>query len=103
MHYNYKLDENILKTLSKRNILPTDLNKKTKLIVYYDKFKTSNLVINNNSSPSIEVLPNWLNLNYSIKTTHYVSIWYQFNSTMSKKTFLPKKSFGKFLLKTQQY
>ena len=24
MHYNYKLDENILKTLIKRNILPTD-------------------------------------------------------------------------------
>ena len=28
MHYNYKLDENILKTLIQRNILPTDHNKK---------------------------------------------------------------------------
>ena len=28
MHYNYKLDENILKTLIKRNILSTDLNRK---------------------------------------------------------------------------
>ena len=27
MLYNYKVDENILKTLIKRNILPTDLNK----------------------------------------------------------------------------
>ena len=30
--------------------------KKIKLIIYYDKFKTSNLVINNNSSASIVVL-----------------------------------------------
>ena len=38
------------------NILPTDPNKKIKLIIYYNKFKTSNLVIKNNSSPSIGVL-----------------------------------------------
>ena len=39
-----------------RNILPTDPNKRIKLIIYYNKFKTSNLVIKNNSSPSIGVL-----------------------------------------------
>ena len=39
-----------------RNILPTDQNKKIKLIIYYNEFKTSNLVIRNNSSPSIGVL-----------------------------------------------
>ena len=55
MHYNYKSDEKILKTLIHRNILPTDPNKKIKLVIYY-KFKTSNLVIRNNSSPSIGVL-----------------------------------------------
>ena len=55
MHYNYKLDEKILKTLIHRNILPTDSNKKIKLI-YYNKFKTSSLVIRNNSSPTIGVL-----------------------------------------------
>ena len=33
-----------------KNILPTDPNKKIKLIIYYNKFKTSNLVIRNNSS-----------------------------------------------------
>ena len=43
-----------VKTLIHRNILPTDPNKKIKLICY--KFKTSNLVIRNNSSPSIGVL-----------------------------------------------
>ena len=56
IHYNYKLDENILKTLIQRNILPTDPNKEIKFIIYYNKFKTSNLVINNKSSPSIGVL-----------------------------------------------
>ena len=44
------------KTLIQRNILPIDPNKKIKLIIYYDKFKTSNLVINNNSSLLIGVL-----------------------------------------------
>ena len=55
MHYNYKSDEKILKTLIHRNILPTDPNKKIKLIIYYKISKTSNLVIKNNSSPSIGV------------------------------------------------
>ena len=66
MHYNYKSDEKILKTLIHRNLLPTDPNKKIKLIIYY-KFKTSNLVIRNNSSPSIGVLQKnptlYINLN----------------------------------------
>ena len=46
----------MLKTLIHRNILPTDPNKKIKLIIYYNKFKTSNIVIRNNSSPLIGVL-----------------------------------------------
>ena len=51
MHNNNKSDEKIFKTLIHRNILPTDPNKKLKLTTYYDKFKTSNLVIKNNSLP----------------------------------------------------
>ena len=39
-----------------RNILPSDPNEKVKLILYYNKFKASRLVIDNNSSPSIGVL-----------------------------------------------
>ena len=39
MHYNYKSDEKILKTLIHKNILPTDPNKKIKLVIYYNKFK----------------------------------------------------------------
>ena len=45
-----------MKTLIHKNILPTDPNKKIKLTIYYNKFKTSNLVIRNNSSPLIGVL-----------------------------------------------
>ena len=56
IHYNYKLNENILKTFIKRIILPTDPNKKIKLIIYYNKFKTFTLVITNNFPPSIGVL-----------------------------------------------
>ena len=55
MHYNYKSDEKILKTLIHRNILPTDPDK-NKTFAYYNKFKTSNLVIRNNTSPLIGVL-----------------------------------------------
>ena len=51
----------------KRNILSTDPDKKIKLI-YYNKFKTSNLVINNNSSPSIGVLQK-TNVVYQFKCT----------------------------------
>ena len=34
MHYNYKLDENILKTLIQRNVLSIDPNKKIKNLSY---------------------------------------------------------------------
>ena len=45
-----------MKTSIHGNILPTDPNKKIKLIIYYKKFKTSNFGIRNNSSSSIGVL-----------------------------------------------
>ena len=44
MLYNNKFDENVSKTLIKRNMLTTDPNKK--IIINDNKFKTSNLVIN---------------------------------------------------------
>ena len=68
-HYNYKSDEKILKTLIHRNILTTDPNKKIKLIIYYNRFETSNLVIINNSSPSIRVLQK-----KKKKTTLYINL-----------------------------
>ena len=53
MHYNYKLGENIFKMMTERNILSTDpKKKKIKLIIYSNKVKTSNFVINYNSSSS---------------------------------------------------
>ena len=104
MHYNYKSDKNILQTLIHRNVLPTKHNRKIKLILNYDRFKTSNLVINYNFSPSIGVLQKisviyqfrcslgyirWFNFHNPFNTTHYASLWYQSNSpTSKKKTFL---------------
>ena len=55
-HYNYESDEKILKTLIHRNILPTDPNKKIKLIIYYSKLQTCKLVIKDNSTLSIGFL-----------------------------------------------
>ena len=46
MHYNYKSDEKNIKIIETYS----------PLIIYYNKFKTSNLVIKNNSSPSIGFL-----------------------------------------------
>ena len=64
MHYNYKSDEKILKILIQRNILPTDPYKIIKLIIYYDKFKTSNLFSKDNSSWSFAKKPTlYINLN----------------------------------------
>ena len=56
----------MLKTLIYKNILPNDPDKKIKLTIYYNKFKTYNLVNKNNSSPSIEVLQK--------KTTLYINL-----------------------------
>ena len=60
-HSNYKIDEHILKNLIQKNVLSTDPTKKVRLIIYYNKFKISNLIISNNSSPSTELL-DWTNI-----------------------------------------
>ena len=41
---NCKIDEHVLKNLIRKNVLPTDPTKKVRLIIYYNKFKTSNLI-----------------------------------------------------------
>ena len=65
MHYNHKFDENILKKhWFNETYSPLILIKKSTM--YYNKFKTSNLVIKNNSSPSIGVLQK--------KTTLYINL-----------------------------
>ena len=76
MHYNYKSDEKILKTLIQRNILPTDPNKKIKLIIYYKKFKTSNLVIKKISH---------LRLVFWKKQQRYISIQMSFRRLYLRK------------------
>ena len=46
---NYKIDEHILKKTYPKHVLPTDPTKKVRLIIYYNQFKTSNLIISNNT------------------------------------------------------
>ena len=65
MHYNYKSDEKKWKHWFTKTYSPLILIKKIKHI-YYNKFKTSNLVIRNNSTPSIGVLQK-TNVIYKIK------------------------------------
>ena len=122
MHYNYKLDENILKTLIQRNILPTDPNEK----INYNKFKTYNLVIKNNSSPSIGVSQK-TNIIYQFKcplgdcisennniyvgltsTTLSRRLTMHLSDTSSiaqhlKNIHAQQQNYRKFLPKTQQY
>lgn len=43
---------NSLKNKTKKKCI--DTNKNVKLTIYYNKFKTSNLVVSNNSSPSTD-------------------------------------------------
>ena len=120
MNYNYKSDEKVLKTLIHGNILPTDPNKKIKLIIYYNKFKTSNLVIRNSFSPSIGVLQK-INVIYKFKCplgdcisdnnniyvgltsttlveeTYNAPFWYKFNSSAFKKHSCPTTQLRKIL------
>ena len=126
MHYNYKSDDKILKTLIHRNILPTDPNKKIKLIIYYNKLKTSNLIIKNNSFPSIGVwqktnviyqfkcpLGDCISENNNIyvglisptlsrRLTKYLSDTSSIAQHL-KNIHAQQQNYGKFLPKTQQY
>ena len=52
---NYQKDEHILKTLIQKNVLPTDPTKNVRLTIYKKKFKSSNLIISKNTSPSTEL------------------------------------------------
>ena len=49
-HINYKIDEHIIKKTYPKNVISTNPTKKKKDI-YYNQFKTSNLIISNSSSP----------------------------------------------------
>ena len=50
MHYNYKLDEQAITNIIKRYIKYIEKQKQIKLIIYYTKFKTSNLIVKNNTN-----------------------------------------------------
>ena len=50
MHYNYKLDKQAITNIIKRHIRPIKKQKQIKLIIYFTKFKTSNLIVKNNTN-----------------------------------------------------
>ena len=49
MHNNYKLDEQAITNIVKRRIKPIE-KQKQKLIIYYSKFRISNLIVKNNTN-----------------------------------------------------
>ena len=66
MHYDYKLDEQAITNIIKRHIKPIEKQKQIKLIIYYNKFKTSNLIVKNNTN-STKILLNQTNVVYKSK------------------------------------
>ena len=50
MHYNYKLDKQVITNIIKRHIKPIKKQKQIKLIIYCTKFKTSNHIVKNNTN-----------------------------------------------------
>ena len=56
MHPNFQKDEIAITKITRRYVTPTDTNKKLRLIIYYNKFKTFNLIVKNNSSPQTNQL-----------------------------------------------
>ena len=61
MHYNYKLDKQTNTNVIKRHIKPIEKQKQIKLIVYYTKFKNSNLIAKDNTG-SAKILLNQTNV-----------------------------------------
>ena len=55
-HSNYKIDEHILKKPYPKKCSPYNPTKKVTLIIHYNKFKTSNLIISNSSSSPLKFL-----------------------------------------------
>ncbi len=50
MHKNYKLNKQVITNYIHRHIKLIEHQKQTKLIIYYSKFKTSNLIVKNNTN-----------------------------------------------------
>ena len=48
MHKNYKVDEQVISNVIHRHIKPTEPQKQIKFIIYYTKFKISNIIVKNN-------------------------------------------------------
>ena len=65
MHYNYKLDGKVITNIIKRHIKPIEKQKQMKLIICNTKFKTSNLIVKNNTNHA-KILLNQTNVVYEL-------------------------------------
>ena len=63
MHKNYNLDEQVITNIIRRHIKLTEPQKQIKFIIFYTKFKTSNLIVKNNTN-SPKTLLNQTNVVY---------------------------------------
>ena len=52
MHKNYKIDEQVITNIIYRHIKSIEQQKQIKLIIYYAKFKISNLIVKNKRNSS---------------------------------------------------
>ena len=68
MHYKYKLDEQAITNIINRHIKPIKKQKQIKLIIYYIKFKTSDIIVKNNTN-SAKIRLNQTNVVYKFKCT----------------------------------
>ena len=62
MYKNYKLDEQVITNITHGHIKSTEQQNQIKLIIYYTKFKTSNLIVKNNKLPQNFPKPNQCSL-----------------------------------------
>ena len=63
MQYNFRLDRQAITNIIKRHIKPIEKQKQIKLIIYYTKLKTSNLIVKNNTN-SAKIHLNQSNVDY---------------------------------------
>ena len=94
MHYNYKPDENILKTLIKRNIF-SGRKKKIKLIIYYQFKFTLGDCISENNSRYVGLTSTTLSRRLTMPLLNTSSIAQHLNKTFLLKNWVSENSYRK--------
>ena len=74
-HPNFRLDEKILIKIIHIYIPTDNNNNKIEFIIYYKKFKTSNLVVNNNSFPPTKIIEKKPMLFINLRSIGRMHLW----------------------------